>query len=353
MSTIRIGVIGAGMIAPIHAQAIRATEGAQLVGVMDGGSGRARTIAAECEPRASDDLESFIAREDIDVVTVATPSGAHLDAALLAARYGKHCLVEKPMEISPQRIDRMIDAHDKAGTALGGIFNTRYSDGALQLKAALSSGRFGRLTLASAMGPWWRDQSYYDSSNWKGTWALDGGGALMNQGIHSVDLLQWLVGAPVVAVSGAIATLAHEGIETEDTAVAQLKFANGALGTVACTTSVWPGHFRTLTIAGDAGTAVLADGNLLQWQFRQEVVGDAALRERLLRLPGAGVGASDPAAGIDASGHQACLEDFLAALRGARAPQVDGIEARKAVAIICAVYESASRGGQPVVPSAR
>ena len=180
------------------------------------------------------------------------------------------------------------------------------------MKRTVEAGRFGTLTFASATGPWWRDPEYYASSEWKGTWALDGGGALMNQGIHSVDLLQWLVGSPVVSVSGRIATLAHPTIEVEDTGTVTLQFENGALGSIACTTSMWPGHFRTLALAGTDGTAVLADEGLLFWQFRDETAEDRAIRDELLALPGAGVGASNPSAGVDARGHRAVFADFLA-----------------------------------------
>ena len=345
---LRVGVIGAGMIAAIHADAIRRCPTTNLVGIMDRGSGKGALIAPECDPRAADNLDAFIARPDIDAVMVASPSGAHLDAGLCAAAHKKHCLMEKPIEVTPERVDSLVDAHARAGTVLGGIFNTRYTEGALLLKEACEAGRFGRLTHVSAVGPWWRDQSYYDDSDWKGTWSLDGGGALMNQGIHSIDLLQWLVGDSVVSVSGHIATLAHERIEVEDTGTALLRFASGTLGTLALTTSVWPGHFRTITIGGTDGTAVLADGNLLHWNFRHETAEDDAIRARLLQLPGAGVGASDPSAGFDSEGHLAALAAFVDAVRSGQPPLVDGHEARKAVGIICAVYESSRQHGAPI-----
>ena len=348
--TCGIGIIGAGMIAPFHLEAIEGLPNARAVGIMDNGSGRGRAIAPQLDPAGADELDAFLARDDVDVITIATPSGTHLDAAVKAAEAGVHCIVEKPIEITLDRIDRMIAAHDLAGTALGGIFNTRYSASAQLLKRTIDAGRFGRLTFASAVGPWWRDPDYYASSNWRGTWALDGGGALMNQGIHSVDLLQWLVGSPVKSVSGRIATLAHPTIEVEDTGAATLGFANGALGSLACTTSMWPGHFRTLTLAGTDGTAVLADDGLLFWQFREETEEDDRIRQEILALPGAGVGASNPSAGVDARGHRAVFADFLKALDAGQSPAIDGHEARKAVAIIRAVYESGEKGGVPVSP---
>jgi predicted dehydrogenase len=345
------GIVGAGMIARIHAQAVERLGGAQLVGVMDNGKGAASSFAPGIDTTGSDDLVTFLSRDDIDVITIATPSGTHADIAELAAANGKHVLCEKPLDVSTSAMDRMITVCDKAGVYLGGIFNTRYTEGAQLLKEASEQGRFGRLTFGQAFGPWWRDQSYYDDSNWKGTWQLDGGGALMNQGIHSVDLLQWLMNSAVTRISANIATLAHSNIEVEDTASASIQFENGALGTIACTTSIWPGHFRTITLAGSDGTAVLADGNLLQWQFREETARDAEIRQRLGGLPGAGVGASDPAAGVDSDGHLAVFEDFLRAVKGGTKLAVDGVEARKSVEIILAMYESAAQGGQPILLS--
>ena len=346
----RFGIIGAGMIANIHADALRRCESTQLVGVMDNGSGKGKKIAPECDTTGADDLKTFIHRHDLDAITIASPSGAHLEAGLLAAQAGKHCLAEKPLEITVERCRALIDAHESAGTTLGGIFNTRYTAGAKMLKAAVEAGRFGKLTFASAIGPWWRDQGYYDSSSWKGTWALDGGGALMNQGIHSIDLLQWIVGERITAVNGRIATLAHERIEVEDTGSAHLLFESGALGTIACTTSMWPGHFKTITISGTHGTAVLADGNLLVWQFKEETRADHELRKLLLKLPGQGVGASDPSAGVDSDGHLAVIEEFVSAIDAGQCPTVDGVEAMKAVAIIRAVYASSHNNGKTVQP---
>ncbi len=346
--TYGIGIVGAGMIAPFHLEAIRGLPNARAVGIMDHGSGKGRRIASDLDTAGSDDLEIFLSRSDVDIVAIATPSGSHLDIAVAAAKAGKHCIVEKPIEITLPRIDEMIAAHDAAGTRLGGIFNTRYTDGAQLLKRTVEAGRFGTMTFASAVGPWWRDPGYYQSSNWKGTWEVDGGGALMNQGIHSVDLLQWLVGSPVASVSGRISTTAHPYIEVEDTSAATIQFENGVLGTVACTTSMWPGHFRTITLSGTEGTVVLADEGLLFWRFRDETEEDQAIRDALLSLPSDGVGASNPAAGVDARGHQAVFADFLRALESGETPPIDGAEARKAVAIIRAIYESAEAGGAPV-----
>jgi len=344
----RFGIVGAGMIARIHAQAIKDMDGASVTGIMDNGRGTGIDIAPGTDATGAGDIDAFLARDDIDIVTITTPSGTHADIAVKAAAAGKHVICEKPLDVSLEQIDRMTVACADAGVTLGGIFNIRFTEGALAVKRAAQQGRFGRLTFGHAFGPWWRDQDYYDSSDWKGTWALDGGGALMNQGIHSVDLLQWFMGSPVKRVSGYIATLAHENVEVEDTSSASLEFSNGALGTIACTTSMWPGHFRTITLAGSDGTATLADGNLLVWDFKDQRSEDARLMERLGGLPGSGVGASDPAAGVDADGHRAVFERFTEALENGMAPDIDGRESRKAVEIILAIYESARNNGASV-----
>lgn len=341
----RFGIVGYGMIADIHAQAIQQLTGAELTAVMDNGSGRGQAMAPDTSTLGANDIDVFIQRDDIDIITIATPSGTHMEIAVKAAEAGKHCIVEKPLDITLERIDRMIAAHERAGTLLAGIFNSRYSEVPQLIKRAVETGRFDKITFASALGPWWRDDAYYDSSNWKGTWALDGGGALMNQGIHSIDMLQWLVGSPVERLSGNIATLAHNQIEVEDTGSASLAFANGALGTIACTTSMWPGHFRTITLAGTQGTAVLADNNLLFWQFQQETAEDDEIRAQYLALPGAGIGASNPSAGVTPDGHLVIFQDFLDCLQHGRAPVVDGHEARKAVEVILAIYQSSRQAG--------
>jgi UDP-N-acetyl-2-amino-2-deoxyglucuronate dehydrogenase len=346
--TWRFGIVGAGMIGHWHAEAIRALPNAELVGVCDHGSGKGERIGPRCGcARGVCELERFIARDDLDAITVATPSGAHGEAALLAARHGKHCVVEKPLEISLARIDAMIEAHAKAGTALGGIFNGRFAPPARLFHEAVQAGRFGRLTCGLAIGPWWRDQAYYDEGGWKGTLALDGGGALMNQGIHSIDLLQWLMG-PVAEVCARTATLAHERIEVEDTGAATLQFANGALGSIVCTTSMWPGSIRTVEVGGTDGTVAMGDDTFFHWRFRSESPADDELRKRYLRFPAVAVGAANPSAGFSVDGHRDNLAEFLAALEAGRAPLVDGAEARKSVRIILAIYESARRGGAPV-----
>jgi len=341
--TYGFGVIGAGMIGNFHADAIKQLPNAKLVCICDTAPGSAAKCAEKHKCEADDNLERFLSRPDIDVVTVATPSGTHSDLAILAARHGKHCIAEKPIDITLPKIDAAIAAHEQAGTRLGGIFNIRFLKTAQLFKQAVAEGRFGRLAFGMAYGPWWRDQEYYDKGGWRGTWKMDGGGALMNQGIHTIDLLQWLMG-PVKKVRAICSTLAHERIEVEDTGVAALEFENGALGTIACTTSMWPGHFRIIEVSGDRGTVAMADQNFFFWQFRDEKPRDKEVREKYLEFPAVSMGASNPSAGMTADGHRDNFASFLKALDEGRRPEIDGAEARKAVQIILAVYESARTG---------
>src|SRR6516162_8615303 len=240
-------IVGCGMIARFHARALAEVPGARLVALVSRNPANARavaeTVGVSCD--VSTELAPVLARKDVDIVIVATPSGAHMEPAVAAAEAGKHVVVEKPLEVTVERCDRIINACDRHGVKLCTIFPSRFADANRALKAAVDAGRFGRLTLGETTCKWWRPQSYYDQGGWRGTWALDGGGALMNQAIHNVDLLLWMMG-PATHVTAFTALLAHERIEVEDTAVACLRFANGALGVIQATTSVFPGLPKTI-----------------------------------------------------------------------------------------------------------
>ncbi len=202
-------------------------------------------------------------------MTICSPSGAHLDPALAAAKAGKHVVVEKPLEITTARCDEIIQATDAAGVKLGVTFQSRFHQASQLLKQAMVEGRFGTVTLGDAYVKWFRSQQYYDSGAWRGTWKLDGGGALMNQAIHSVDLLLWLMG-DVVEVHARTATMTHQRIEVEDVAVATLQFRSGALGVIEATTTAYPGSLKRIEICGSGGMAVLEEEDLKQWQFLNE-----------------------------------------------------------------------------------
>ena len=344
MSSNKIGfaIIGCGMIARFHARALAEVPGTRLVALVSRREDSARAMAAELglDCVVATDLNAVLARPDVQAVIITTPSGAHLEPAIAAAKAGKHVVVEKPLEITTERCDQIINACNRHGVKLCTIFPSRFGDANQTLKSAVEAGRFGRLTLGETTCKWWRSQAYYDEGGWKGTKALDGGGALMNQAIHNVDLLLWMMG-DVAQISGFTATLAHERIEVEDTAVACLRFANGALGVIQATTSVYPGLPKTIALHGDRGTVVIEQDDVLRWELTPETPEDRAIKERFAQKTGASGGSSNPAA-ISHVGHARQLADFVRAIQTNTAPRVDGREGRKAVAVIEAIYQSAA-----------
>ncbi len=337
-------IVGCGMIARFHARALTEVPGAKLVALVSRHAENASKLIDEekltCD--ACTDLGQVLSRKDIHAVIVATPSGAHMGPAVAAAEAGKHVVVEKPLEITLERCDRILSACARHKVQLCTIFPSRFADANIALKKAVDGGRFGRLTLGETTCKWWRPQSYYDEGGWKGTRSLDGGGALMNQAIHNVDLLLWMMG-PVTHISGFTAMLAHERIEVEDTAVACLRFANGALGVIQATTSIYPGLPKTIAIHGDRGTVVIEQEDVLRWDFNPQTEGDLATRARFSQKVGASGGASNPAA-ISHVHHARQLTDFVEALQTGRPPLVDGGEGRKAVEVILAIYRSSETG---------
>lgn len=338
------GIVGCGLIAPFHAAAIKALPGCRVVALHSRRQASAAKLAATLEPPplVFSDLGAFLRVPELDVVCVCTPSGNHLEVAEAAAAAGKHLVVEKPLEITLERCDRLIAACERAGVYLTTVFPSRFADANVALKQALSAGRFGRLTLGETACKWWRSQAYYDEGGWKGTLALDGGGAVMNQAIHSVDLLLWLMG-PVREVAGFSACLAHERIEVEDTAVACLRFESGALGVIQAATSVHPGLPKTVAIHGSAGSVVVEQEDVLVWEFATPNAEDDQVRRRFARAVKASGGASNPAA-ISSEYHRRQLEQFVAALRQSEPPPIDGAEGRQAVELVLAIYQSAAEG---------
>ncbi len=336
------GIIGCGMIAEFHTRAINEIDNARVVGAWSRNLANAEKIAGLASGGCPifDDLDALLAQPGLDVVCVCTPSGAHLEPAVLAARAGKHVVVEKPLEITLPRCDAIIEACESAGVRLCTIFPSRFTAANIRLREAITLGRFGRLTLGDTHVKWWRTQQYYDSGGWRGTWQLDGGGALMNQAIHNVDLLSWLMG-DVVSVTAFTATLAHKRIEVEDTAVAALQFQNGALGVIEAATSAYPGLLKRTEIHGDRGSARVEQDDITLWEFQEKVPSDNAVYAAMAGQTGFKAGASDPR-GITHIGHRDQLVDFLDAIDTGREPLVDGREGRKSVEIIRAIYRSAS-----------
>jgi predicted dehydrogenase len=335
--------VGCGVISGTHARAVRdGSDESQLVGVTDTDRGKAEKVAAEYGVEVIDSLEAMLARDDIDVISVCVPSGLHAEVALQAIAAGKHVVVEKPADVSIAAIDKMITARDAAGVQVACISQHRF-DGASQLvHEAVTEGRFGEITSGSAAINWWRSQPYYDSGEWRGTWELDGGGALMNQGVHSVDLLVWLLGTPV-EVFAYTALRAHERIEVEDVAVASVKFESGAVGTVLGTTAAYPGLTTRLHVHGAKGSAVIDNNRLTYYHVKDETT-----KESNYGASGAGNQAEQV---IDADArrndHAEQYRDFLTALATNGSPLVTLEQARRSVGLVLGIYESA-RTGAPV-----
>ncbi len=340
--TLRFGIVGCGMIAGFHAKALADTKSGQLIGCVGRAFEGAQQFSEKHGCRAFGSLDEMLADPQIDAISICSPSGAHLDPALAAAAAGKHVVVEKPLEITTQRCDQIIAATDRAGVKLGVTFQSRFHRASQLFKAAMEAGRFGTVTMGDAYVKWFRTQQYYDSGAWRGTWALDGGGALMNQAIHSIDLLLWLMG-DVEEITGRIATMTHERIEVEDVAVATLKFKSGALGVIEATTTAFPGSLKRIEICGSGGMAILEEEDLKQWQFVSETPEDALIREQMTNRTKTGGGAADPAA-IGHHGHTMFFDDFITSVENGSNPLIDGVQGRRSVEVIEAIYHSAKSG---------
>jgi UDP-N-acetyl-2-amino-2-deoxyglucuronate dehydrogenase len=331
------GIIGAGLIADFHARAIGEIPNAKLVGCCDKMPEKAGKLAGKYGAHAFKNYEEMLKSNEIDIVTIATPSGFHAEPTIDAAKAGKHVICEKPIDITLERIDSMIEVHEKSGTKLGGIFPYRFNDMMKPLREAINSGRLGVITYAGVYVPWWRADEYYKDS-WHGTLKLDGGGALMNQSIHMVDMLCDLM-PPVESVQAYTDKLGHPQIEAEDTAVAVLRYASGALGTIYGTTASYPGQFRRFEITGTEGTIINVENSITVWQFANKRPEDREILDKFGQIEGGG-GVADPAA-ITHENHKRNFVAFLDSLETGEDFWIDGREARKAVEVILAVYKSA------------
>lgn len=343
MPKVGYGIIGCGNIGPIHAAAIAEVKNAKLVGVSDVVEATATKLASKYGAEAYTDYREMLKRDDLHAVCLCVPSGLRADIAEKCARAGKHILSEKPLEVTSRRIDRILRATDKAGVMLGCIFQSRFADDSQHVKAAIEQGRFGKLVLGDAYIKWYRSQAYYDSGAWRGTWKLDGGGALMNQGIHTIDLLTWYMG-PVKAVRAQTTCIAHKNLEVEDLATAMLEFENGALGVIEGSTAVWPGHPSRVEIHGTSGSVVQEDGKIISWQFEKRKPIDKKIEATLKQASELGSGAGDPLSSLAIEGHRRQIDDFTKAISTGRPPRIDGREGRNSVQLIEKIYRSAKTG---------
>jgi UDP-N-acetyl-2-amino-2-deoxyglucuronate dehydrogenase len=337
LETVDFAILGAGMVADYHHQAIAANAkwGARLVAVAHYNPTRFSEISTKFDVPCVTQ-EKMLADPVVDVVCICTPSGQHVAQTIAAARAGKHVLLEKPMALSLADADDMIAACDQAGVKLGVVLQRRAEPLFQRIHSAIQAGDLGDLTLGVVTMPYYRSQAYYDQADWRGTWALDGGGVLMNQGIHLVDLLLWYMGDPVEV--RAYADTLHRGIEVEDTLAATLCFANGALATITATTTAAPGFPHRIEIYGTNGCIQVEGESVRRWTLADPAKATIEAPEASIA---ADAGAGGDPKGIAPTGHIVIFRDFIHALREDRAPQVDGVEGRRSLATVLAVYRAA------------
>lgn len=341
MSNLRFAIVGIGNIARTHAAAIRATAGAELVAATTRDAAKGQAFAAEYGIGWETDYTALLERANVDVVVLCTPHDLHLPMTVEAAKAGKHVLCEKPMARNVAECDAMITACDQAGVTLGITFQYRFEPLAQQLKAALDAGEIGKLLWASVSTIWYRSQAYYQSAAWRGTWAHEGGGVLINQASHSLDLFLWLTGMPS-RVTAQMRTLNHQ-IEVEDAVMAHLQFPNGGIGSVQATTIAFPGYPEQVQLVGELGSVTYYRGQgRLEWHWMEP------RRDRVDESPAIS-GASGPET-ANAGPHTAAYRDYVAAVREHRPPLIDGREGRHSVEVIQAIYASAQTDAPVKLP---
>ncbi len=330
--TFYIGLIGGGNITETHARAARAIPGVEISAIHGTNSEKIVRLCREHGGTPYQDFDAFLKHRPMDLVIIGSPSGLHGSQGIAAARHGLHVLTEKPIEISTARTDALIEAAKQSRVQLGVIFQDRMKPHIRKLKNWLDQGLLGKLLFVTASVKWYRPPEYYANSRWRGTLALDGGGALINQGVHTVDLLLWLLG-DVVRVQARTATQLHK-IEAEDTAAAILEFASGALGVFHATTAAYPGYSRRVEISGSEGTVILEHDRITAANLRNTPAAteSAAIDENQ---------SASSAIVSDFRGHQLVLEDFLQAIQYNRAPACDGLEGRRSLALIESIYRAA------------
>jgi UDP-N-acetyl-2-amino-2-deoxyglucuronate dehydrogenase len=336
---IHVGILGGGNISETHARAVQQTEGAEIAALYSQNHEKAARLSKLYGGTVSESLQSFLDHRPMDMVAIGSPSGLHAEQGIAAARHGLHVLVEKPLDVSLDRADALIRECEQAGVKLGVFFQDRVAPGICKLKELIDAGRLGKPILVSARVKWYRPPEYYSGSRWRGTWALDGGGALINQGVHTLDLLLWLLGDVERVYAKAITAL-HQ-IETEDTVVATLEFVSGAIGTFEAGTSIYPGYARHLELTGSEGTLVLEHDRIIAADLRRPLE-EGALGAK----EDTNASATSPVVS-DVRGHQRILEDFLLAIEKDGRPLCDGYEGRRSLELVQAIYQS-SRAGLPV-----
>jgi UDP-N-acetyl-2-amino-2-deoxyglucuronate dehydrogenase len=333
--TIRVGLIGGGNISATHARAANAIPGVSVAAIYGTNQTKVARLSQEYAAQPYTDFEAFLNYRPLDLVAIGSPSGLHAIQGIAAAKRGLHVLTEKPIDISTQRADELIAAAESSGVKLGVMFQDRCKPDIRRMKQWIADGVLGKVLLADARVKWYRPPEYYSDSKWRGTLALDGGGALINQAVHTVDLLLWMLG-DVVDVQSSTANLQHK-IEAEDTALAMLKFKSGASALLQATTAAFPGYPRRLEVTGTEGTIILEQDRVIAVDLKSPREGVTASRST--------EDLEDTASPVvtDFQGHQAVFEDFIRAIREDGTPMCDGREARRSVALIEEIYRAAGR----------
>ena len=333
--TIHVGLMGGGNISETHARAARAIPGLEIAAIYGTNRDRVERFATIHGGTPYLDLDAFLNHKPMDFVAIGSPSGLHSVHGIAAARRGLHVLTEKPIEISTERADELIGAARESGVKLGVMFQDRFKPDIRRLKQWIDDGAIGKPLLIDARVKWYRSPGYYSESKWRGTLALDGGGALINQAVHTLDLLLWLFG-DVVRVQARTATMMH-AIQGEDTAIALLEFASGALGTVLATTAAFPGYPRRVEATGTQGTLILEHDRIIAADLR-----DVSGRVNVSLPSGDNENVASPVVS-DFSGHQAIFEDFVGAIRDNGTPACDGLEGRRSIALVEEIYSVAQK----------
>ena len=330
---LKIGIIGIGTIADVHAQAIKASKNMELLSAFSRNQEKARLFGEKYDILCYTDWNKFIEDPELDVVSICTPNGIHLDYGEKAANAKKHVIVEKPIEVTLERAQKLIDLCNNNDVQLAIIYQSRFMDNMTELKDFIDNNGLGKLFMGDASIKWYRSQAYYDSGAWRGTLDLDGGGVLINQAIHTVDLLQWLMG-DVATIFGQTDTFTHN-LEGEDNAIATLRYKNGAIGVIQASTSVQPSQSRRIEIHGEKGS-VLIDGDTIKISMTE----DNPTKDNTQNEP-PGSGSSSPMDGFSFEPHKRQFEAIAEAIQNNKTPPVSGVESLKSLAIVLGVYESA------------
>jgi UDP-N-acetyl-2-amino-2-deoxyglucuronate dehydrogenase len=333
--TIHIGLIGGGNITETHARAVNAIPGAQISAIYGINAEKVAHLCREHAGKPFADFQAFLSHRPMQAVILGSPSGQHAEQGVAAAQRGLHILTEKPIDISTKRADTLIDAANRSGVKLAVIFQDRLKPNIQMLKQWLDTGVLGKSLLIDARVKWYRPPGYYSNSKWRGTLALDGGGALINQAIHTVDLLLWLFG-DVVRLQARTATLLHK-IEAEDTAIAHLEFASGAVATLLATTAAYPGYPRRLEITTTEGSVILEHDRVVAVDFRNPPPNIAT------NVSGDANQSASSATVTDITAHKAVIENFLSSIVNNTPLTCDGPEGRRSLALVEAIYRGAKQ----------